>query len=180
MFPVAVRWILHEGHVALLDVGCQRRSADIQKGTDDLGFGVQTSKPARTGVAKNPHEDGFDLVVEVVGSYNFCSLLRCDLLEELPTAATPFFLARSNGRWAARDAGESAAECLSRDKRCRSSRGLARAVINGRNGDLLACARVKSGCGGQQRHRIEAARDREYGRAPGPPRPPPCAPPPQS
>src|SRR6266404_2931702 len=110
MFPVAVRWILHKGHVVLLGVGCQRRPADVQKGTDDLGFGVQASEAARTGVAKNSHEDGFDLVVEVVGSYDFCSLLRCDLLEEPPTAVTPFFLAGANGRCAAGNAGESAPE----------------------------------------------------------------------
>src|SRR5258706_10982783 len=98
MFSVAIRWMLHEGHVALLGVGRQRRSADVQKGTNDLGFSVQASEPAWTGVAKNSHEDGFDLVVEVVGRYDFCAPLRCDLLEELPTAVTPFFLARANGR----------------------------------------------------------------------------------
>ena len=94
-------------------------------------------------VAKNPHEDRFDLVVEVVGSYNFCALLRRDLLEELPTATTPFFLARTDGRCAARDAGKSAAECLSRDKCRRSSRGFASAVIKGRDRDLLAGASGK-------------------------------------
>ena len=76
MLPIKVGGILNESHPMLLRIARQRRATDVQERPNDLGFGIKAGNAARSSVAENPHEDGFDLVVKCVGGDDAGSALR--------------------------------------------------------------------------------------------------------
>src|SRR6266571_6948714 len=121
MLPIEVGWVLNERHPTLLRIARQHRAIDVQERPNDLGFGIEAGNAPRSGVAENPHEDGFDLVVERVGGHDAGSPLRCHLLEELPATATAFDFPRPNRRCTSTDTEKPAAQRLACNERGRAS-----------------------------------------------------------
>src|SRR2546423_9443945 len=161
MFTVIVRRILHERHAMPSSKRSETSAREVEEGSNDSGVSVQRGKAARTGVAQNAHEHGFELVVEGVRGYDPCRELSRDLFEELPPGPSPLFFNASDGRRAAGNAEESGAQCLARNEGRGPASGATGAVVECRDSSTIARTRGKTRGSRKKYHRVESTANSE-------------------
>jgi hypothetical protein len=163
MLPIKVRRILNEWNSMLPGIHAQRGATDAQKGANDFRFGVQACQSARSGVAKDAHEDCLDLVIERVRGDDVGVALCRNLLEELPAATPPFFFARADSFSSPTHTKKTATESVARNQSRCTPRRSASAVVERCDHHPPPQWRRQTRCRRHQSHRIEATRDCEDG-----------------
>src|SRR5438270_4343763 len=161
MSTVMVRRILHERHAMPSSKRSETSAREVEERSNDSGVSVQRGKAARTGVAQNAHEHGFDLVVQGVRGYDLCRELARNLFEELPPGASPLFFTASDGRRAAGNAEEPGAHRLAGNERRRPASGTAGAVVECRDSNTGSRTRGKTRGSPEKYHRVESTANSE-------------------
>jgi hypothetical protein len=131
----AVRGIVDVMKAARSGIALEIDPAKLEKRTHDVGLGVQPCQSARTCIAKDAHENRFDLVIECVrGEHRGLEIPR-HRAKKTPPLVAPFTLFSARLLGCSDNAAESGLQRLSLDHPGRAGRVVSGSVIEGGHED---------------------------------------------